>query len=279
MRLTDIVERTPVAEPWAEGEKIPWHEAGFSQRMLAEHLSQAHDAASRRFEIVDRQVAWIHRAILGGRPARVLDLGCGPGLYASRLARLGCECVGIDFGPASIAYAREQAEGLRCTYVEQDVRTAEYGQGYDLAMFLYGEINVFRPAEARAIVGRAGQALVKGGALLLEAHTFDVVRRLGQAPPGWYSAPTGLWSDRPHLALEESSWDDGRATATQRYFVVDAESGEVARCAATTQAYTDEQYRALLEAAGLVDVAFYPTLDGSAGEARGDFVTIVARRP
>jgi SAM-dependent methyltransferase len=281
MRLSDIVNRTPLPAPWAEGDKIPWNDPDFSRRMLAEHLSQAHDAASRRFDIVDRHVAWIFRALLGGRPARVLDLGCGPGLYASRLARLGCECTGIDFGPASIVYARGQAqvEGLPCTYVEQDVRTAEYGQGYALAMFLYGEINVFRPAEARAILERAGRALAEGGALLLEVHTFDVVRRLGQEPPAWYSAPAGLWSDRPHLVLTESFWDPGLATATERYFIVDAQTAAVTRHAAATQAYTADQYRALLESAGLPNVAFYPTLDGTPGDPPGDFVTIVARRP
>lgn len=35
----------------------------------------------------------------------MLDLGCGPGLYSHRLATLGHRVHGIDFGPASIAYA------------------------------------------------------------------------------------------------------------------------------------------------------------------------------
>ena len=95
--LLEIAGRQPVGEPWVEGEKIPWHDPDFSERMLAEHLSQSHDAASRRFARIDRQVAWIHRELLEGTPTRVLDLGCGPGLYTSRLARLGHECVGIDF--------------------------------------------------------------------------------------------------------------------------------------------------------------------------------------
>jgi 2-polyprenyl-3-methyl-5-hydroxy-6-metoxy-1,4-benzoquinol methylase len=129
MNLTDIVRRTAVPEPWAEGEKIPWNDPDFSARMLQEHLSQEHDAASRRFEKIDRHVAWIHTHGLGEKPSAILDLGCGPGLYASRLARRGHTCVGIDFGPASIAYARAQAEreGLACTYRLEDLRTADFG--------------------------------------------------------------------------------------------------------------------------------------------------------
>ena len=48
MNLIDIVNRPLNPAPWAEGEKIPWDEPEFSARMLHEHLSQKHDAASRR---------------------------------------------------------------------------------------------------------------------------------------------------------------------------------------------------------------------------------------
>src|SRR5512137_2029703 len=101
--------------------------------MLREHLSQAHDAASRRSSIIDEQVEWIHRVVLNNRSSHILDLGCGPGLYSSRLAQRDHTCVGIDFGPASIAYAREIArkQQLACDYRLEDIRHADYGTGYD----------------------------------------------------------------------------------------------------------------------------------------------------
>jgi 2-polyprenyl-3-methyl-5-hydroxy-6-metoxy-1,4-benzoquinol methylase len=90
---------------WDGTHKIPWDDPEFSERMLREHLSQDHDMASRRVEWIDKQVAWIHAAVLSGRESQILDLGCGPGFYAHRLATLGHDCLGIDFGPASIEYA------------------------------------------------------------------------------------------------------------------------------------------------------------------------------
>ena len=53
MNLLDLVHRTKSPEPWVEGEKILWDDAGPSERMLREHLSQDHDAASRRFAKID----------------------------------------------------------------------------------------------------------------------------------------------------------------------------------------------------------------------------------
>lgn len=280
MTLLPIVHRRPVPEPWAEGEKIPWDEPGFSRRMLREHLSQVHDAASRRFEIVDRHVDWIQHALLEDRPARVLDLGCGPGLYTTRLCRLGHTCVGIDFSPASIAFAREQAdrESLPCTYLEQDIRRADYGTGYDLAMLLFGEFNVFRPSDAQAIVEQAHRALVPGGLLLLEVHTFAAVQDIGMQPPTWYAVQSGLFSDRPHLYLTESFWDATRKVSTERYFIIDAATGDVVRHAASTQAYVEEEYASLLHASGFEALTFYPSLTGEEGDAP-DFFVIVARKP
>lgn len=155
MNLLELVRRPPVLESGTEGEKIPWHEPAFSKRMLEEHLSQSHDLASRRSERIDGHVSWIDGEILSHRPSRILDLGCGPGLYSERLARLGHECVGIDYSPASIEYARERArrDQLRCSYREEDLRTAQFGQDFDLALLIFGELNVFAPAMVDSLLG------------------------------------------------------------------------------------------------------------------------------
>ena len=280
MKLLDVVRRESVPKPWAEGEKIPWNDPDFSRRMLNEHLSQEHDAASRRFEIIDSHVRWIHDQVLKGNPTRILDLGCGPGLYTNRLARLGHRCVGIDYSPASIAYAKEQAEeeGLECTYIQQDIRTADYGDGYGLVMLIFGEFNVFRPEEARGILEKAYRALMPNGFLLLEPHTFEAVLKIGEQPSSWYSAEKGLFSDEPHLCLQENLWDAEGNVAIERYYIINAVTGEVARHSASTQAYMDDQYRSLLVDCGFSEVEFYLSLDGSTGGARSDLTVVLSQK-
>ncbi len=280
MNLLDVVRRQPAPMPWAEGEKIPWHEPAFSARMLQEHLSQKHDAASRRAPTIDRHVEWIHHGILASRPARILDLGCGPGLYASRLARRGHTCVGIDFSPASIAYAGEQTlvEGSACEFIESDIRTADFGTGYDLVMFIFGELNVFRPDDARKILTKAHAALNEKGCLLLEVSTFDAVRKLGSQPWGWHSSESGLFSERPHLCLFESFWNAEQMVATERYFIIDAATSEVTRYAASTQAYTREQFENLLRECGFDHIEFHSQF-GNVETGQNEFDVIVAHKP
>ncbi len=280
MSLLDLVRRSP-PEPWRDGDNIPWHEPEFSQRMLKEHLSQLHDLASRRFVTIDQHVAWIDSHVLQGAPTKILDLGCGPGLYCSRLALRGHNAVGIDYSPASIDYAVDYAksEQLRCQYVLDDIRRVDYGTGFGLVMLLFGELSVFRLSDARAILRKANDALTAGGMLLLESHTDAAIRGIGAEPLRWDALQRGLFSDRPHLYLQEYSWDEESAAATIRYFIVDAQSAAVSRYAQSFQAYTDAEYHELLTECGFIGIEQYATLAGPDGEADEALVVYVARKP
>jgi len=74
MNLNDLFHRDPEPKPWEEGEKIPWNDPDFNRRMLKEHLSQKHDAASRRTRTIKKQVDWIHNFVLDGKPSIPKDL-------------------------------------------------------------------------------------------------------------------------------------------------------------------------------------------------------------
>src|ERR1051326_2496797 len=80
--LTELLSR-PQLRP---GEaRLPWGDQEFSTRMLAEHLDDRHDMASRRGSLIDRHVAWL--STLAPHGHRVLDLGCGwlpPGVITAR---------------------------------------------------------------------------------------------------------------------------------------------------------------------------------------------------
>ena len=278
--IQDIIERLQPARPWAEGDNIPWNEPDFSRRMLKEHLSQEHDLASRRSEIIDKQVEWIHKDLLGERPSRILDLGCGPGLYTQKLAALGHKCRGIDYSPASIDYAKQRAKdsALDCRYVLGDLRTADFPSGFGLAMLIFGEFNVFRKSDIEIILKKTYESLDNGGLLLLEVHKFETIEDIGRAQPSWYSSNSGLFSDKPHLCLIENSWQDKDRCATRRYFIIDAATGKVTRYAQTFQAYTEKEYKALLEANEFGQIEFSDCFGLADNTFSKDLLVITARK-
>ena len=278
MNLTDLLNRAASPLPWAEGDNIPWNEPGFSKRMLTEHLSQAHDAASRRFNIIDHQVEWIQTSILANQPTNILDLGCGPGFYAERLARLGHSVHGIDYSPASIQYATEiaQRDRLACTYTCQDFRQTGFPRGMGLVMLIYGEFNVFHPGDAKLILTKAAEALKPGGWLLLEPHSYDKIQQIGEQPASWYSSQGGLFSAAPHVVLQENFWNERLHTTTIRYFVIDAGTSQVSRYAQSFQAYQDDEYRSLLIDHGFGKIKFLPGLSGE--DPQKGLIAILARK-
>lgn len=276
--LSSLIRRDAPPANWVEGEKIPWDDPAFSARMLREHLAQTHDAASRRTEKIAAHIAWIERTLLTKPAAQILDLGCGPGLYAQRLAQRGHRVDGIDFSPASIDYARSQAGDLALTYTHADIRRAEYGKNYDLALLIFGEFNVFCREDVRCILQKIHAALKPGASLLLEPHTYDFVRQVGHAPATWHSMPSGLFSECPHLYLEEHFWHPGHDTSTARYHIIDAEESTTKTWSASMQAYRDEQYHSLLAECGFADLSIFPSLLGKEDPAQEGLFALTAQR-
>src|SRR4051794_26397650 len=102
------------------------------------------------------------RTPLEGKTA--LDVGCGAGLLAEPLARLGAKVTGIDAAPEVIAVAREHSEqqGLVIDYRIGDVQGLE-GQ-FDLITSLEVIEHVADPA---AFIRALAKRLAPGGLLIL----------------------------------------------------------------------------------------------------------------
>lgn len=240
---------------WSGAYKIPWDDPDFSRRMLAEHLSQDHDLASRRTEWIDKQVTWIHDRLLTRKPATILDLGCGPGFYSHRLGTLGHRCRGIDFGPASIQYAQQHnPSGSRCEFILGDMRHVAFDGPYDLAMILYGELNVFSPAEAATVLRKAHAVLTSQGRLIIEMQTPQAVQRMGRAEPSEQQFKSGLFSDHPYRCRTESRWLPEQRIAVQTFSVTEVNDPHARIFRSTTKAWPDSELIELLDNAGFHQV-------------------------
>lgn len=128
------------------------------------------------------------RTPLAGKTAA--DVGCGAGLLAEPLARLGATVTGLDAAPENIAAAREHALGQG---LEIDYRTGgaeALVRRYDLVTSLEVIEHVADPA---AFIGALAAAVAEGGLLILStpARTMrsklllvDLAEGLGRIPKG-----------------------------------------------------------------------------------------------
>jgi SAM-dependent methyltransferase len=203
------IHRRP--EPWSEyTARELWTDPHTSQQMLAYHLAKTVDAASRNHAFLDRSARWIvsHFELTPG--ARIVDFGCGPGLYAQRLARAGLDVTGIDFSENSLAYARDAAsrEGLRIDYVHADYLEFQTDRGFDLVLMIMCDFCALNPDQRAALLKKFRSLLADGGKVLLDVYSpamLDGRTESATWAPG-PKASTSASSTRSSTTRRNSSW-------------------------------------------------------------------------
>ena len=148
------------------------------------------------------------RRPLEGRTA--LDVGCGGGLLAEPLARLGAKVTAIDAAPELIAIAREHAlgQGLEIDYRAAAVE--EVAGQFDLITSL--EV-IEHVADPRAFVAALARRLAPGGLLILSTPnrtswsrllTITLAEGLGRIPKGTHDFDKFLSPEQMQRLLEEA---------------------------------------------------------------------------
>ena len=206
------VDRRP--EPFGEyTARELWTDRHTSKQMLGYHLNESVDAASRNHAFIDRSVDWIvsHFGLDPG--AEVADFGCGPGLYAHRLAARGLDVTGIDFSAHSLAYAREQAAsaGLRIEYVEADYLGFESDRRFDLITLIMCDFCALsRDQRARLLRGFRSM-LSESGAILLDVYGPAMFDARDENATYARNLLDGFWSPDEYFGfLNTFKYDDYR---------------------------------------------------------------------
>jgi SAM-dependent methyltransferase len=160
--------------------------------------------------------------ILGAVPAgcrAALDVGCGDGMLAGRLAGCCAQVTGIDRDPRMIARARSRTAGpARVTFIEADFLAYDFAEAsfdfvcantslhhMDFAAALTAMARLLRPGGQLAVVGLAADKSITdllAGAAGFPANLFyRAIYHQGES-----GAPT---------LYPEMSWREVRAAATE----------------------------------------------------------------
>lgn len=263
--LWRLYRRSQRPFPFTNSGNLPYDDPAFSVRMLAEHLDESHGAASRTAVERTAQIDWMTTKLGLMADSTLLDVTCGPGLYAVPFAKRGVQVTGIDFAPAAIAHARELAVtervNGRLSFIQQDMRQMVLPANYfDAAILLYGQLAVMPKAEAQAVLTAIGAALKPNGRLLLEMLHPDHVDKTDSN--WWYTDDTGLWGDAPFLHLGERFWDAEERVSIERYHILHLDSGQMDEIELCDQLYEPAEIEEMMRKAGMGKTAVFPAWDG-----------------
>ncbi len=199
-----------------------WTDEYVSARMLEFHLDPACDLASRRPAAIDSVVGWMETR-LGLSGKAVCDLGCGPGLYAERMAMHGARVTGVDFSNRSLAHASQSAEKKRLpiTYQHGDYLKDELPAQQDIVTLIYEDFCVLSPEQRRTLLARIRAMLKPNGCVV-----FDVSSRpqFGQRTEEFKCERrlmNGFWAEGDYFGFRVTHLYPDQHLALDRYLIVE----------------------------------------------------------
>jgi SAM-dependent methyltransferase len=269
----------PWPVPFDSVAELDWGRPEYARRLLREHLDQSHDGASRRRTVIAAQVRRLRR-LLPAPPSRILDAGCGPGLYAVPLAAAGHAVTGVDVSAAALRHGRRLAREVqllgKVRFVKGDLRDAPLpAGGFDAALLVYFVLEAFSRAEQPQVLARIAASLAPRGTLIAE------LRLRPEQPPGridwWDVVPNSLLSDRRHLLLGDAVYDQRRHTYVLREVAI-FDDGSVSVQQTSGWLCPFRSIPDLFSRAGLPDVTMFDGWSGSPAHALSETVLVVARR-
>lgn len=273
-RLLDYVRRpelyTPSSSPF-------WDDPHISKGMLEAHLHPDWDAATRNHGFVTRSADWIAQIAPPVRYPRLLDLGCGPGIYGERFHLRGYTVTGMDFSRRSIAYAKEQAEkkGHAITYHYGNYLDLAYEEEFDVATLIYCDLGVLSTGDRAKLLGKVRHALKPGGLFILDVFTRRQYEGRKEST-GWSREEGGFWSAEPHLCLGALySYEEGRTMLSQTIVVTAQET----HCYNIWEhVFTMGEMENDLMQAGFDTVDFFGDVAGTPYDPEGKLFCAVAKR-
>jgi ubiquinone/menaquinone biosynthesis C-methylase UbiE len=222
-------------------------------------------AASRDADV---ELIW---PLLGLSPGtRVLDLACGHGRIANRLAERGAEVFGLDASELFLQRAREEASeaGLDVAFTKGDMRSLPWpDETFDCVISWFTSFGYFEDDDNQHVLAEAHRVLRPTGKLLIENNN------LVELLPRWL--PSVVMERDGDFAVDRSRFDPttGRAS-TER---VTVREDRVRRFTFSVRMFVAVELRDWLHRAGFTDVDFYGP-DGEPLTAASRRMVTVAHR-
>jgi SAM-dependent methyltransferase len=180
-----------------------WTDSHTSERMLENHLDGVSNLSSRNFGFIDKSVDWIVSRYFNRDETRVIDFGCGPGLYTSRFARHGAKVTGVDFSRRSIDYARNFAirENLAIDYICQDYLDFQTDDRFDLVTMIFCDFCAMGPDQRHSMLQKFASLLKPGGRVLLDVCSKTAFDARTESSACMKNLMDGFWSKEEYFCF------------------------------------------------------------------------------
>lgn len=228
-------------------------EGGFFDENYYREYPEAADGSA-----TERQVEFALRVTGLRPPARIVDLGCGPGRHAIGFAERGFSVTAQDVHPALLEVGEREAKnrGMSIEWLCRDMRSIAPREPYDFVGMFFTAFGLLEDdAEDAKVIAAIAEALREGGHVLIDVpHRDWLVRNF--APRAWFEREDGV------LILDERlySSESGRITHNRHRVRRDGVREAVQ---ASIRIYSPPELAAMLELHSICVVGFYGDFTGA----------------
>ena len=255
-----------------------WTDEYTSGQMLKYHLNGEIDVSSRNTEFIDRSVEWIVSYFKIGAGIKIADFGCGPGLYAARLAKRKADVTGIDFSKRSVDYAKETAakEGLTINYINQNYLEYETDGSFDLVLMIMCDFCALSHDQRKIILGKFHSILEPGGAVLLDVYSMNAFNRREETVMYEKNLLNGFWSPNTYYGFLNTFKYDREKVALDKYTIIEAERTRTVYN--WLQFFSPESLEKEFTDCGFSIERLFADVAGSPSDPESDEFAVVARK-
>jgi cyclopropane fatty-acyl-phospholipid synthase-like methyltransferase len=173
-----------------------WTDEHISKKMLEFHLDDSIDASSRNIDFINRSVSWILDHFNLDSNSKIIDFGCGPGLYTNRFAEEGCKVTGIDFSKRSINYAKQKAleNNLDVNYINKNYLEFNTEDKFDLITMIMCDFCALSPAQRKNMLMKFSNILKPDGKILLDVYSLNSFKQKDEVSKYEFNSLNNFWS-------------------------------------------------------------------------------------
>lgn len=243
-----IIDQRP--ELFVKSKASIWTDPYIQKNMLEAHINLSSDAGSRRAVAIRTVVNFIDSNIPRG--SDILDLGCGPGLYAELLTLKGHHITGIDINKASIEYAIRYNKDIK--FIEGDYIT-QFPEGrYDAVMMIYCDMGTLSDVDRDKLLENCYTSLKEQGVLIFDVFNEKIATERKEESTWEYAPDGGFWSPHPYLLLKQVfHYPENHTFAYQYNVLTEKESNHFI---VWERYYTEKDIAETLERAGFKEIEF-----------------------
>ena len=276
-RSLEEINRRPMPFEFYTASEL-WTGEHTSEQMLTFHLNENIDVASRKAAFIDRSVDWIVSRFGVSNDTRIADFGCGPGLYAARLARKRAKVTGIDFSKRSLQHAVEVAErnGLSICYVHANYLEFETEDRFDLILMIMCDFCALSPGQRSQMLAKFYKLLKPRGYVLLDVYSLVSFEQREEVAEYELNLLDGFWSpDRYYGFLNTFKYEEEKVVL-DKYTIVEANRSWTVHN--WLQYFDPDQIKVEFAESGLKVEEFCSDVAGSVFDAKAGEFAVVARR-